>query len=68
MEEMQVTITPEEAAEIIRSKGIKIGAEAVRDGIEQGVLPFGIMILQNKRNYYISRKKLNEWLLDFCGT
>lgn len=62
-----VTITPEEAAEIIRSRGIKIGAEAVRDGIEQGVLPFGIMILQGKRNYFISRKKLNEWLIDFCG-
>lgn len=67
MDILNVTITPEEAAEIIRSKGIKIGAEAVRDGIEQGVLPFGIMIRQNKRNYLISRKKLNEWLLDFCG-
>ena len=63
----EVTLTPDEATRIIRERGIKIGVETVRDGIEQGVFPFGIMILQSKRIFLISRKKLDEWLLDFCG-
>ena len=61
------TLTPDEAVEIIRRAGVKIGTETLRDGIEQGVFPFGILIMQNKRVFLISRKKLGEWLEDFCG-
>ena len=61
------TVTPEEATRIIRDAGIQIGTETLRAGIEQGQFPFGICIMQNKRIFLISKKKLAEWIADFCG-
>lgn len=62
-----VTLTPDEASKIMRAAGIKICTETLRDGIEQGAFPFGIYIQQCARTFFISRKKLFEWLYDFCG-
>ena len=61
------TLTPEEATKIIRDSGVQIGTETLRAGIEQGVFPFGICIIQNNRKFLISKKKLSEWIFDFCG-
>ena len=65
--ELTVTVTPDEAAAIMRSHGVKIGTEAVRAGIEQGAFPFGVSIQLAKRSFFISRSKLYAWLEDFCG-
>lgn len=62
-----ITVTPDEAAVIMRENGIKIGTEAVRAGIEQGAFPFGVSFMLNKRVFIISKKKLYDWLEDFCG-
>jgi hypothetical protein len=61
------TLTPEQAAGCLYYAGIKISPETLRDGIEQGVFPFAIMITQNKRNFIISRYKLEKWLEEFTG-
>ena len=61
------TVTPEEATKIIRDAGVQIGTETLRAGIEQGMFPFGICIVQNKRIFLISKKKLTEWISEFCG-
>ena len=63
----EITVTPDEAAVIMRESGIKIGTEAVRAGIEQGAFPFGVSFMLNKRVFIISKKKLYDWLEDFCG-
>ena len=61
------TLTPDQAAGLFRYAGIKTSAETIRDGIEQGVFPFAIMIGKNKRSFIISRVKLVAWLEDFTG-
>lgn len=61
------TLTPEAATHIIRDAGVPIGTETLRAGIEQGVFPFGICVVQNNRKFLISKKKLVEWISDFCG-
>ncbi len=61
------TLTPEEAVKIIRASGIKMGTETLRAGVEQETLPIGITIMQGKRIFLISKKKLIEWIADFCG-
>ncbi len=60
------TITPELASRIMRDAGIRIDHTTVRDGIEQGVFPFGILIERSRRVFLISRKKFAAWLIDFC--
>ncbi len=67
MEDIKLTITPEEAEAVLRGLGIRIEAETIRDGIEQGVFPFGITITRKKRIFLISKKKFIEWVDDFCG-
>lgn len=61
------TLTPEQAAGCFHFAGIKISPEAIRNGIEQGVFPFAIMIELNKRNFIISKHKLQTWLEEFTG-
>ena len=66
-EQAKVTITPEEAEKVLRGIGVHIEAATIRDGIEQGVFSFGIMIVRSKRIFLISKKKFIEWVDDFCG-
>lgn len=61
------TITPEEAAVLMRDVGIKIETQTLRAGIEQGAFPFGIFIERNRSVFIISKKKLAEWIEDFAG-
>lgn len=50
-------ITVKEAAEIL-----DMPHQAVRAGLEQGVLPIGVAIKRNRWTYYIYREKLEAWL------
>ena len=61
------TITPEEASNLMRDAGIRIEAETIRNGLEQGAFPFGVFIERNKRIFIISKKKFAEWVEDFTG-
>ena len=61
------TVTPDEATELIRGAGVQICTQTLRAGIEQGVFPFGVCIQQDKRIFIISKKKLIEWIAEFCG-
>ena len=67
MEENKLTMTPAEAERVLRDIGIAIEAATIREGIEQGVFPFGITIVRTKRVFLISRKKFYEWIEDFTG-
>ena len=62
-----MTLTTEEAARLLRGAGIKIETVTLRDGIEQGVFPFGICIERGTRVFIISKKKFSEWCADFFG-
>lgn len=62
------TLTPQEAAQALNTAGMSITAKTLRDGIEQGAFPFGIFVAGESRIFYISRKKLAEFIEDFCGT
>lgn len=61
------TLTSEEAVGCLRYAGIKISIPIFQDGIVQGVFPFAIAIEAGKRNFIISRHKLEAWLADFTG-
>ena len=59
------TVTTAEAAEVMRTAGISISAETVRNGIEQGVFPFGVCIQGEKRKVYqVYKVLLLGWLKD----
>lgn len=61
------TITPEEAAVLMKDAGIKMDSQTLRAGIEQGRLPFGVYIEMNRRFFLVSKKKFAEWIEDFAG-
>ena len=61
------TITPEEAATLMRDAGIKIETQTLRAGLEQGAFPFGLFIERNRGVFIISKKKFAEWIEDFAG-
>lgn len=54
-------LTAAEATERLRGMGMKISPEILRDGIEQGVFPFG-SVVRSKNDTprcYVYEKKLN---------
>ena len=61
------TLTSEQAVGVMHYAGVKISIPIFQDGVEQGVFPFAFVIEGGKRNFIISRKKLEEWLLEFAG-
>jgi hypothetical protein len=61
------TLTPEQATGCLRYAGIRIGVDTLRDGISQGVFPFALVIEAGKRNFIISRYKLEKWIEEFAG-
>lgn len=63
----KATLTAVEAVSILNNAGMSISVKTLRDGIEQGVFPFGICVLSDSRIFYISKKKLAEFIEDFCG-
>lgn len=63
----KATLTPAEASLQLACAGMTISVKTLCDGIEQGVFPFGICVLRDSRVFYISKKKLAEFIEDFCG-
>lgn len=65
--DISATITPDEASKIMCACGIRLDTVTVRDGIEQGVYPFGVCIAQGKRNFQIYKKPFAEWIFSQTG-
>lgn len=62
------TLSPKEATEELRSMGMKISIDTLRDGIEQKVFPFGDCIQTKNGNpvYEIYRKKFDSWVAEIA--
>lgn len=58
------TITPQEAAERLRATGMHIGVETLRQGLQQGVFPFGsyIQSVTGGPVYFVYKRLLDEWV------
>lgn len=56
------TLTPQEAAEELRARGLRTSPEIIRAGLEQHVFPFGDCITTEKgARYYIYREFFERW-------
>ncbi len=61
------TMTPDEATERLRAAGMKISPTVVRNGIKQGVFPFGDAIESEKPGtfrFFVYPKLLDEWMAE----
>lgn len=60
------TLTPEEAVERLRERGMKISPETIRRGLEQGVFSFGDAIQTSDRScrYLIYERLFTEWMAE----
>jgi len=56
------TMTPVEAADIMRQAGIRTSQERVRAGIKQGVYKWGECIMMDGPNYTVYSKLFFAWL------
>ena len=56
-------LTTAEASERLRAAGLRMSPETLRDGIQQGVFPFGDVIRSKNDNprCYVYERKLMEW-------
>jgi hypothetical protein len=61
------TLTSEQAVGCLRYAGIRISVPMFQEGVVQGVFPFALGIEAGKRNFIISKRKLEAWLEDFVG-
>ena len=61
------TLTLNECVSVLRDMGISVSETSIALGLEQGVLPFGVVIQSTKRVFLISKKLLSEWCEKFCG-
>lgn len=58
----KTTATPEEASKYLADRDISLTAQAIREGLIQQRLPFGIAILMADNYIYrISVRQLTEW-------
>ena len=55
-------MTVQEACEELRALGMSISLDKLRDGIEQGVYPFGTCIHMKERKFDIFRVLFNKWV------
>lgn len=58
------TLTPQEAAEKLRSLGMKTSPDFIRMGLEQKVFPFGDAVDNGNGGYryYIYSRLFDEWI------
>lgn len=59
-------LTAAEATERLRAEGLRISPDTIRDGIRQGVFPFGDCVMDDGKIKwcYIYRPKLEAWIAD----
>lgn len=57
-------LTLAETRDRLRIAGMRIGNQTLANGIEQGVLPFGICIKTSgkPRRFVITERKLEDWI------
>ena len=57
------TLSPEKAAEYLRSYGLRISKETIWQGLKQGVFPFGLYIetASGSPVYLVFAKQLRQW-------
>ena len=61
-------LTTEEAVSLLRSAGMRISRQTLRDGIRQGVFPFGDCVRTGRSQvFYIYRSKLCAWINERTG-
>lgn len=60
-------LSVQETLTILRATGMSISQQFLQDGIESGIFPFGFCIKGNERRFFISRRKVNEWLAEWAG-
>lgn len=60
------TLTPAEAVEELRTMGIRMSPELMRDALEQGVYPFGECIRSRHGGsvYHIYKRLFDDWVSD----
>ena len=59
------TLTPQDAAQYLRDRGISISTDTLRQGIKQGVYPFGIVIeMERSPVFQIFKKQLDAWIAE----
>lgn len=59
------TMTLHQASKYLRDKGLSLCSDTLADGIEQGVLPFGVCVRSEKsRVFLIFRRQVDEWLAE----
>lgn len=59
------TLTPQDAAQYLRDRGLSISSDTLRQGIRQGVYPFGLVIeLDKSPVYQIFKKQLDAWIAE----
>ena len=58
------TLTLNDAAAYLREHGLSISNEALGDGLEQRVYPFGVCIIGGGRVFQIFKRLLDEWIAE----
>lgn len=59
------TLTVQDAAQYLRDRGLSISPDTLRQGIRQGVYPFGLVIeLDKSPVYQIFKKQLDTWIAE----
>lgn len=61
---MIVTLTPAEAAAILREHGMKTSPEKIKAGLLCGVYPFGVCIQMRQKEYEIYKPLLIRWIAE----
>ena len=56
------TMTVQETVEELRTLGMSISLDKLRDGIEQGVYPFGTCIQMKSREFDVFRVLFDKWV------
>ena len=59
------TLPPQDAAQYLRDRGLSISPDTLRQGIKQGVYPFGIVIeMERSPVFQIVKKQLDAWIAE----
>ena len=60
-----VTLTPQDAAQYLRDRGLSISPDTLRQGIKQGVYHCGIVIeMERSPVFQIFKKQLDAWIAE----
>ena len=59
------TITGDEAAKRLRALGLKTSPDKIRNGVKQGVYPFGdVVMMDNSPSFTIYKRLFDMWVAE----